>query len=61
MSCFKCKINFDDKIDPPGIRFNWLYGDPFVCEKCAAMIFGIVEAEWKNGIMNLLEDKDEIK
>ena len=57
----KCSVCLRESEDPsfdiPGMRFGGLEGDPFVCDRCFALLLGI-EATWKSEIETKLK-KDE--
>lgn len=52
--CQKCGIEL--KFETPVLRFNWLIGDPAICERCVAKTFGI-EANWKEAVERFLGDR----
>ena len=56
-SCYKCKEAREWKrFELPGIRFNWLEGDIWICEKCFAESLGVT-SNWIEAVINEQKQK----
>jgi len=44
--CRACGVEDNSAVELPGLHFTFLDGEPFVCDRCVAKVFGIA-ADWK--------------
>lgn len=56
----KCRLCQCENMDPnndviPGITFNWLEGNPFICELCFLRQLGF-EGTWKEEVTKYIKE-----
>lgn len=53
--CGVCKMELEERKGiVPYLKFNWLEGQPKICERCLAAKLGI-SAEWGSRVKDLME------
>lgn len=52
--CERCYIEKDDFL--PGIKFEWLEGSPFICDRCFARVLGI-STNWTSLIVDKIQER----
>lgn len=57
-ACYYCRASGRNNFELPVVRFNFLQGEPVICERCFGERIGI-SAEWKKEVSNNLLDEEK--
>ena len=58
--CIVCNSKSSDKLfDIPGLRFSFLEGAPFICEKCLYRILTNQARDWAENVKKMVNDEME--